>query len=113
GPAGGDRIRFGEPTARMRTSPVYRVESAVWLSDIDEIRQTAISAADSGEVQECRHRLGRGDLPDHERARLYCRLSAALYHQKSFDEAVECARTAFDLQPESDEIANICAWVFS
>jgi len=73
----------------------------------------AIAAASSGEVEECRLRLERGDLPDHERARLYCRLSEALYHRQSFGEALECARAAFDLQPDSNEIANLCAWVFS
>ena len=45
--------------------------------------------------------------------RYYCRLSEALYHKGSRDEAVECASTAFDLQPEKEEIANLCAWVFS
>src|ERR1700736_2237433 len=73
----------------------------------------AIAAAASGEVEECRLRLECGDLPDHERARLYCRLSEALYYQQSIAEAIECARTAFDLQPESDDVANLCAWVFS
>ena len=36
-----------------------------------------------------------------------------MYHRQSFGEAIECARTAFDLQPDSDEVANLCAWVFS
>jgi tetratricopeptide (TPR) repeat protein len=83
------------------------------LSDTGEIRETAIAAAASGEAEECRLRLECGDLPDHERARLNCRLSEALYHRQNFAEALECARTAFDLQPESDEVANLCAWVFS
>src|SRR6267378_1075153 len=93
--------------------PAHRVKSTARLSDTDEIRQMAIAAASSGEVEECRLRLERGDLPDHERARLYCRLSEALYHRQSFGEALECARAAFDFQPDSNEIANLCAWVFS
>jgi tetratricopeptide (TPR) repeat protein len=52
-------------------------------------------------------------VPDHERAWIYCQLSEALYHKGSRDVAVECARSAFDLQPEKEEIANLCAWVFS
>jgi capsular polysaccharide transport system permease protein len=93
--------------------PAHRVESTARLSDTGEIRQMAIAAAASGEVEECRLRLECGDLPDHERARLYCRLSEALYYRQSIAEAIECARTAFDLQPESDDVANLCAWVFS
>ncbi len=73
----------------------------------------AIAAAGPGEVEECRLRLECGDLPDHERALLYCRLSEALYHRQSFEEAIECAGAAFDLQPASNEVANLCGWVFS
>jgi capsular polysaccharide transport system permease protein len=40
-------------------------------------------------------------------------LSEALYHKGCHDEAVECARNAFYLQPEEEEIAHLCAWVFS
>ena len=103
--------RAGPPACEPR--PAHRVESTARLSDTGEIRQTAIGAAASREVEECRLRLECGDLPDHERARLYCRLSEALYHRQSFGEAVECARTAFDLQRESDDVTNLCAWVFS
>ena len=36
-----------------------------------------------------------------------------LFHKGSRGVALECARSAFDLQPEKEEIANLCAWVFS
>jgi tetratricopeptide (TPR) repeat protein len=83
------------------------------LSGIGEIRQSMIDAASMGDLEACRSYLGRRDVPDHERAWIYCQLSEALYHQGSRDVAVECARSAFDLQPEKEEIANLCAWVFS
>src|SRR5215813_6569520 len=73
----------------------------------------AMTAAVAGEVEEYRLRLECGDLPDDERTRLYCRLSEALYHRQCFDEAIECAGSAFDSEPDSDDVANLCAWVFS
>ncbi len=82
------------------------------MSDIGETSQTAL-AVSLADFDACRRLLESGDIPDHERARIYCRLSEALYHGGSHDGAVECARIAFTLQPESEEIANFCAWVFS
>ena len=76
------------------------------MSDIDEIRQ-------SGVLEAYGFHLGRSDISDRERGWIYCQLSEALYHQGRCDAAVECARNAFDLQPEREEIANLCAWVFS
>src|SRR5438477_3580070 len=104
-------LRAGTPVCEPR--PTHGVESAIRLSDTGEILQMATAAAASREVEECRLRLECGALPDQERARLYCRLSETLYHRQSFGEAIECARTAFDLQPASDDVANLCAWVFS
>jgi capsular polysaccharide transport system permease protein len=66
-----------------------------------------------GDLEECRSYLGWHDVPDHERASIYWQLSEALYHKGSHNEAVECARCAFDLQPENEQIAHLCAWVFS
>ena len=40
-------------------------------------------------------------------------MSEVLFHKGSRGVALECARSAFDLQPEKEEIANLCAWVFS
>ena len=83
------------------------------MSDLGEIRQSVIGAASVGDLEACRVYLGRRDVPDHERASIYCQLSEVLYHKGNRDVAVECARSAFDLQPENAEIANLCAWVFS
>ena len=88
-------------------------ESAAQLSDIGQIRQSVIGAASAGDLEACLVHLKRRDIPDHERARIYCQLSEALFHQGSRDVAVECARSAFDLQPDKEEITNLCAWVFS
>jgi ABC-type polysaccharide/polyol phosphate export permease/Flp pilus assembly protein TadD len=78
-----------------------------------EIRQSVIGAASVGDLEACRSYLGRRDIPDHERAWIYCQLSEVLYHKGCRDVAVECARSAFDLQPGKEEIASLCAWVFS
>jgi tetratricopeptide (TPR) repeat protein len=83
------------------------------LSDIGQIRQSVITAASIGDLEECPSYLRCRDISDHERASIYCVLSEALYHKGRHDEAVECARNAFYLQPEEEEIAHLCAWVFS
>jgi ABC-type polysaccharide/polyol phosphate export permease/Flp pilus assembly protein TadD len=84
------------------------------VTGISDIRQSAISAASAeGDLDTCRFYLGRRDLPVDERAWIYCQLSETLYHKGNRDVAVECARNAFELQPEKEEIANLCAWVFS
>src|SRR5271166_7110124 len=75
-------------------------ESTAQLSDLGEIRQSVIGAASVGDLDACRLYLGHRDVPDQERAWIYCQLSEALYHKGSRDVAVECARSAFDLQPE-------------
>ena len=59
-----------------------------------------IGAASAGDLEACRFYLGCRDVPDHERAWIYCQLSEALYHKGSRDVAIECARRAFDLQPK-------------
>src|SRR5438132_499116 len=104
---------MGRHHPHVNLGPAHRVESTVRLSDTGENRQMARGEATSGDIEECRLRLACGDLPVHEEAQLHCRLSEALYRRQSFDEAVECARTALDLRPDSDEVANLCAWVFS
>jgi capsular polysaccharide transport system permease protein len=95
------------------SSSALRRESTAQLSDLGEIRQSVISAASVGDLDSCRFYLGRRDVPDQERAWIYCQLSEVLYHKGKRDVAVDCARSAFDLQPEKEEIANLCAWVFS
>ena len=37
----------------------------------------------------------------------------ALLHNGRREEAVDCARIAFELRPQEEEVANICAWIFS
>jgi tetratricopeptide (TPR) repeat protein len=98
-------------TAHVKLGPPHRVESTA-RSVTGEIRQMAIDAADSGDVEACRG-IDREDPCDHERALRYCRSSEALYHRQNFAEAVECACAAFDLQADNAEVANLCAWVFS
>jgi capsular polysaccharide transport system permease protein len=83
------------------------------LSDIGEIHYPVIDAAPVDDLDACRFYLGSHGIPDHERAWIYCRLSEVQYHKGLRDEAVECARSAFGLQPQKEEIANLCAWVFS
>jgi tetratricopeptide (TPR) repeat protein len=89
------------------------------LSIVGEICEEAINAGSlpgaSGIpfVEACRLYLTHGTIPEHERPSFYCRLSEALLHRGRRDDAVDCARIAFDLQPATEGIANICAWVFS
>ena len=89
------------------------LESTAQLSGIGQIRQSAISAASEGNLEGCRSYLSRPDVTNHERASIYCRLSEALYNKGSRDDALECAHRAFNLLPEREEIAHMCAWVFS
>jgi ABC-type polysaccharide/polyol phosphate export permease/Flp pilus assembly protein TadD len=72
-----------------------------------------MDAASLGDLEACRLHLGRAAVPDGERASIYCQLSEVLYHRGNHDDAVECARIAFTLRPAREEIANLCAWVFS
>jgi ABC-type polysaccharide/polyol phosphate export permease/Flp pilus assembly protein TadD len=82
------------------------------VSEISENSQTAL-AASCGDLDACRLRLDSENLSDQDRAQVYCRLSEALYHSGSRDNAAACARIAFSLYPGSEEVANLCAWVFS
>src|SRR6516164_4417969 len=87
--------------------------STIGLTNIGETTQTALDGSFPADFDACRRRLESADIPAQERARVYCRLSEALYHKGSRDEAVECARMAFALQPADEEVANLSAWVFS
>jgi ABC-type polysaccharide/polyol phosphate export permease/Flp pilus assembly protein TadD len=66
-----------------------------------------------GFVEASRRYLARRDITDRDLPQFYGRLSEALLHQGRHEEAVECARLAFGLQPAEEEVANLCAWVFS
>ncbi len=60
-----------------------------------------------------RRYLALRKVPEHQIPDCYCRLSEALLHRGCSEEAAESARVAFELRPEKEEIAHLCAWVFS
>ena len=67
----------------------------------------------AGDLDACRDVLCRCKLPEDERAALYCRLSEAFYYGDRREEAIDCARAAFALQPQQPRVADFCAWLFS
>jgi ABC-type polysaccharide/polyol phosphate export permease/Flp pilus assembly protein TadD len=89
------------------------------VSDIGEICDEAIGeAASSGAagpefVEACHRYVAQYKVPEDNLPIFFCRLSEALLHRGCSDEAVACARRAFELRPDDEAIANICAWVFS
>jgi tetratricopeptide (TPR) repeat protein len=89
------------------------------VSNAGQIWEEAIGAAafSSGSgvsfPEACRRYLAQREVPQHEFPTFYCRLGEALLHKGRREDAVECARSAFELRPEKEEIANFCAWVFS
>jgi ABC-type polysaccharide/polyol phosphate export permease/Flp pilus assembly protein TadD len=89
------------------------------LSDTLELSTRAPGAASiqralcAGDLDACRMGLGQCEMPNDERAALYCRLSEALYYADRREEAILCARAAFKLQPREEPIADFCAWLFS
>ena len=95
------------------------IESTAKLSDALEISTLELSEASAqralraGDLDACRIVLGQCEMPDDERAALYCRLSEALYYGNRREEALDCARAAFGLQPRQQSIADFCAWLFS
>ena len=89
------------------------------MSEIVDISDYAIGtgcferALDAGEFETCRAHLARSGMADGERAAGYCRLGEALYYRGRREDAVACARAAFDLLSEHKETTEFCAWVFS
>jgi tetratricopeptide (TPR) repeat protein len=88
------------------------------VTDFDEICEEAIgiarplgAAADF--IEACRVYLAGRKVPEDEFSIFFGRLSEALLHRGWRDHAAECARVAFNLRPEEEDIANLCAWVFS
>jgi ABC-type polysaccharide/polyol phosphate export permease/Flp pilus assembly protein TadD len=88
------------------------------VTDFDEICAEAIgiarplgAAADF--IEACRVYLARHKFPENEFSIFFGRLSEALLHRGWHEHAAECAHIAFELRPEEEEIANLCAWVFS
>jgi tetratricopeptide (TPR) repeat protein len=60
-----------------------------------------------------RRHLAQRNVPEHWIADCYCRLSEALLHRGYGEEAAKSASIAFELRPKREEIAHLCAWVFS
>jgi ABC-type polysaccharide/polyol phosphate export permease/Flp pilus assembly protein TadD len=89
------------------------------VTNVDEIDAEAMGeaafsrASGIGLLEACRHYLAHRKIPERELPRFYGRLSEALLHKGRREDAVECACIAFDLHPETEEIADLCAWVFS
>jgi ABC-type polysaccharide/polyol phosphate export permease/Flp pilus assembly protein TadD len=89
------------------------------VSEVSEICEEAIDAAAGsrttglGVLEACRLYLSQHKIPAHQLPVLYGRLGEALLHKGLREEAVDCARIAFELQPDEEEIANVCAWIFS
>jgi capsular polysaccharide transport system permease protein len=90
------------------------------VSEFADISEDAVTAAaawnntgTSGFAEACRSYLSRNRLPETKLPFFYCRLGEALLHRDRRDEAVECAELAFELCPAKEEVANVCAWIFS
>lgn len=87
------------------------------MRDIGEICQATIDTAEltlgGAFVEACGRYLADRKVPEHQLPGFYCRLSEALLHKERHQDAVECARIAFDFRPATEETANLCAWVFS
>ncbi|HEV2100072.1 MAG TPA: ABC transporter permease [Stellaceae bacterium] len=67
----------------------------------------------AGDLDRCRDVLSSNGIPADQRAALYCRLSEALYYASRREDAIECARAAFELLPAHEPIADFCGWLFS
>jgi capsular polysaccharide transport system permease protein len=87
------------------------------VNDIGEIGAGALDADElgrgSGFLDACRRYLADRGIPEQEFPLFYCRLSETLLHRGNPERAVECARVAFELRPQAEETAHLCAWVFS
>jgi capsular polysaccharide transport system permease protein len=88
------------------------------VTDFNEICEEAIGSARSlggaaDFIEGCRLYLAQRKFPDGEFSIFYSRLSEALLHRGWREHAAECARVAFEFRPVQEEIANLCAWVFS
>jgi ABC-type polysaccharide/polyol phosphate export permease/predicted Zn-dependent protease len=67
----------------------------------------------AGDLEACRRELHQTDLPAAARASCYCRIAEAGYDRRQYADAVECAHAAFAEAPQSPEVADFCAWLFS
>jgi tetratricopeptide (TPR) repeat protein len=88
------------------------------VTDFDEICEEAIGSARpvgaaADFIEACNLYLAQLKIPEDEFSIFFGRLSEALLHRGWREHAAECARIAFELRPAQEEIANLCAWVFS
>jgi capsular polysaccharide transport system permease protein len=83
------------------------------VSEFGEICKSAAGATGVDLLEACRLDIARRQLSTPELPAFYARLSEALLHGGRCEEAVACARLAFELPHPVEEVANICAWVFS
>jgi tetratricopeptide (TPR) repeat protein len=88
------------------------------VQELDEIYETAIGPAlalgDRPDfIEACRHYLSQNEVQQDEFPLFFCRLGEALFHRGERDRAIVCAQAAFELQPEHEDVAHICAWIFS
>ncbi len=92
------------------------IESATGVSENLE-RSTAVGCLEraiaAGDLAFCRTELEREALSIDQRASLYCRLGEAFFHRGQYADAVDCACTAFKLEPRCEAVADCCAWLFS
>ncbi|MBV8935098.1 MAG: tetratricopeptide repeat protein [Alphaproteobacteria bacterium] len=88
------------------------------MSDLDEIFEEAMgdalplgAAADF--IEACRLYLTRRKFAEDQFSVFFSRLGEILLHRGWREHAVACARIAFELRPDEEDVANLCAWVFS
>lgn len=88
------------------------------MSDFDESFEDAMggsrplgAAADF--IEACRLYLTRRKFAEDQSSVFFSRLSEVLMHRGWREHAAACARVAFELRPEQEDVANLCAWVFS
>jgi len=64
-------------------------------------------------IEACRLYLTQRKFPEDQFSIFFGRLGEALLHRGWREHAVECARIAFELRPEREDVADLSAWVFS
>ena len=92
------------------------IESTAKVSDNIELSSDAVRverAIAAGDLVSCHTELRRDELPGQQRAALYCRLGEAFYYRGHAEDALDCARAAFELRPRREAVADFCAWLFS
>jgi ABC-type polysaccharide/polyol phosphate export permease/Flp pilus assembly protein TadD len=92
------------------------IESIAKVRDNLELSSDAAGlerAIAAGDLDSCRAVLHECAVSDSDRAAFYCRLGEAFFYRDQTEAALECARSAFELQPQRESIADFCAWLFS